>query len=167
MVDLRVSITILYMFDQRVSTITSDVFDLRVSSIISFHMNDYCCEVAPHAGLGGVGASLRSFCQFFSIDLPDDDFEILAPPWWPCEDGLEHILPDGCVCLVRMAISDSLDSYNLEWCLPDRTIKIPTEFDIFLRCKDYYGYISCLIMHTRLSHKPTTRLIITTHYPYV
>ena len=68
--------------------------------------------------------------------MPNDEDELLTPAHWPDENGFEHILPDRCICLVRMALNDSFDHYNLEWCLPNRKIDIPAELNMFTRCED-------------------------------
>ena len=68
--------------------------------------------------------------------MPDPEAEILTPAYWPEEGGLQHELPDQCICVVRMTLNDTFDHYNLEWCLPNRKIEIPPELNIFTRCED-------------------------------
>ena len=84
----------------------------------------------------GVGESLQTFCDRFGIDLPDTEADILPPAFWPEECGLQHELPDLTICVVRMALNDSFDHYNLEWCLPNRAIAIPPDLNIFTRTED-------------------------------
>ena len=68
--------------------------------------------------------------------MPDEEADILTPAHCPDEGGHEHVLPDQCICLVRMTLNDAFDHYNLEWCLPNRKIDIPQELNIFTRCED-------------------------------
>ena len=68
--------------------------------------------------------------------MPTGEEDILPPAHWPDENGLEHTLPDRCICLVRMTINDAFDHYHLEWCLPNRKIEIPEDLNIFKRCED-------------------------------
>lgn len=108
-------------------------------------------EIRRFVGLAEVGNTVHDFNAFFeSLDLGDDGqadvgdvgqvgededpYADLAP-FIPHEDGHEHVLPDGVVTWVRLALLEG--AYRLQWSLPDRNITIPADRDIMQFFPDF------------------------------
>jgi hypothetical protein len=109
-----------------------------------FHeLSDLKCEVTwvkvpdqIHAaiGLSKAFANAHAFKLFFSSDEnagaeeEEDQSVIELQPFLPDAGGYEYELPDGVPVYVRMALGGG--QYVPQWCLPQRDVKIPEQFDI-------------------------------------